>query len=256
MLFCAVVGADEASTIPKNRKEQQFFDVTSGLSALIGQMIASVQGSLHELTVQTENLIQTAIAEIDSTISSTVEAFGVYIQEVKDQIEKLINEELLPCLDRLLGEIDDAVKEVDAKIRNCRENAIENLSYIQKDVETYKKENQAAFEGTLAFVNECNALLDVGDKIKCIVDASRNITNAVAVFRENLSHFLTVVDERVTKVVADTKDCINSEVVSAQQAVSEIIVAAEKCLEEREPKIDLKAHVVEQMAAQRLEQAS
>lgn len=144
------------------------------------------------------------------------------------------------------------MKEVTAKIRNCREIAIENLSDIQRDVETYKKANQAAFEGALSFVQECNALLDVGDKIKCIVDASRNISNAVAVFRENLNHFLTVVDERVTKVVADTKDCINSEVVSAQQAVMEIIVAAEKCLErERELKIDLKARVAEPIAAQR-----
>lgn len=228
LLLLAAVSFDEAAIVEKN--SEGTLDLTSGLTALIGQMLASVQASLQELVLQTESLIQSALTEIDNTISNLEAAFKVYLQEVKDQIEKLVNEELLPCLEEALSKIDGVLEETTAGIQNCREIAVENLSTIRKDVEYYKQANQATFEGVSSFVDACISLHDLGDKIKCLVDASRNVSSSVAAFRENLTHFLTVVDEKVSQVVVDVKECVNAEVVAAQQAVSEIIEAAEKCV--------------------------
>lgn len=253
-LLCAAFCSDGAATVEKKIGNRESLDVTSSLSALIGQIIASVQASLHEMTVQTESLIQSALSEIDNTVRNLEAAVSVYIQEVKDQIDKLVNEEILPCLEGVLGEVDNVLTEATAGIRNCQEIATGKLTAIREDVESFKKVNQAAFEGALAFVHECSTLSNFGDKVKCIVDASRNMSSAVAVFRENLSHFISVVEARVGEVVAETKECVNNEVVLAQKAVSDTLVDAEKCLEgKREYKTELKAKIASS-EAQSLEQ--
>lgn len=206
--------------------------VVTGVNALVSQLIESVKYSLSNLKAQTESWIQNEGREVVQSMENGVIAFNQYVQQVQAQLEALINDQLKPCLEGIPEEIRAVHEETRSRIQTCQENGWSQLSLIEEDIENYRNINQEAAEGVVEFIQTCGNLTDVGDKIKCAVDAARNITNTIRVIRENIVNTSTIVSAKIRSAVTETHECISVEQQNGHQKIQAIFEEARQCLEE------------------------
>lgn len=210
----------------------QKFGILTGIAQLVHQIVEGVKNSLDDFAAQTQDWIQNQISVIEDAIVSSADAFNEYIQEVQRQIDSLVNGQLRPCLDGITEKIENVRQETKAARDNCREEGWSMLLSIQEDVDNYRQVNQELFNGTLHYIAACANQPNIGDAIKCAVDASRNISRSVAIFRENLRETTIVISEKFRTAAAETHECISSANAEGKQRIRDILDEARQCLED------------------------
>lgn len=226
ILLCSVAVVDSAAT--PSTDNQKFIGIVNGLNVIAGQLIESVKNSLGELSVQTQNWIQNVTEEVESFIANSIYTFDQYIEEMQQQI----NEEIEPCLEDACEKIKNVKAEASGTIDACRSEGYLKLSTIREDIENYRQLNQKTFEGMVTFIQSCHEQPSFGDKIKCAVDASRNISSSVTVFQENVHNTTISVGETIRSSAEETHECIWAAVADAKSRIQIIIEEARQCLQD------------------------
>lgn len=229
----AIFGSSFCATID-SRKEienERFLDIVLGISSVVNQLIDSVKHDLNNLVAQTSKWIQSEVREIETTLATGIIAFQQYIEQVYTELEVLIDEQIWPCLENIPEGIENVREQTLVAAENCQENGESKLSSIQLDVESYRESNQQSVEGMSAFIQACRNQANLGDQIKCAVDASRNISSSIGVLRENLANTTEIVSAKLESAVRETRECIATASRDGQANIQRLFEEARECLE-------------------------
>lgn len=127
------------------------------------------------------------------------------------ELDALINNQIKPCLEEVPEKIRNATIETAIAIRTCHEDGQSKLSLIQQDIKNYRDTKQSAINGAFAYIQSCSDESDqpdFGDKIKCAIDASRNISSTVKVLQENISSTTEIISSRIRNSLAETREFV------------------------------------------------
>lgn len=238
-IFLVITLAIQNSVLCRSTADQKvsieaksFDGVISTLNAMISQLVASVQYAWENVVSQTQSWIQNEINQIEDAIVNGRNAFLQYVQQVEAELDSLINDQVRPCLADVPDKIKTVRNETELAVEQCRETGRSHLAAIEEDVVKYREVNQAAIEGVFAYIQSCANQPNPGDKIKCAVDAARNISSTVEVVRENIANTSKTVSATIRSVILDTHECIACELRIGREKVQEILEEARNCLEE------------------------
>lgn len=220
---------------PVNRHQvevenQRIFDIIGEFLAVISQLIATVTKALEDVEMKTEKWIQEEISEIENAIANSIKAFNQYIEQLQAELDALINNQIKPCLEEIPEKIKNATIETAIAIRTCHDQS--KLSLIQQDIKNYRNTKQAAINGALSHIYLCSDQPDFGDKIKCAVDASRNISSTVRVLHENIANTTEIILGQIKSALAESHECVAAALQAGQLKIQKILKEARQCLED------------------------
>lgn len=206
---------------------QRFFDILSGISSVINQLIESGKRALDNFCNQTQNLIENEASIIENAYTNGINAFNEYVAQVQAEADQI-----QPCIEDIPEKIQNVREETRAAIKKCLENGRAQLQSIRDDIDNYRKINHEAIAGVQTFIEECVNRPSFGDKIKCAVDASRNISATVEVFRDNIENTKNIVVQKIREASASTHECIAQQIMNGQTKIKEILEEARQCLDD------------------------
>lgn len=210
-------------------ENERFVNIFGALTSVVHQLGESVKNALNALKAQTESWIQKAILDLTNSVENAINAF---VKQAHDELNAIINGQIKPCLGDVPDKVKIAIEETHLAIRVCHKNGWSKLSSIQEDINNYKNTNQKAVEGVIASIHSCVEEPDFGEKIKCAVDAARQISGALVVIRENIASTSTLVSTKIQEAVAEAYMCETMEIQTGQQKTESIFEDARKCIED------------------------
>lgn len=228
LTYCTPTGTQQQFA----KENQRFFDILSGIGGVINQLVESVNSSLNNLWGQTQTWIQNEISEVENAIANGITAFNQYIAQAQEEMDALINGQVVPCLNGVIERIQLARDETTNAINICHANGRDKLSTISQDIENYQKTKRESIEGMQAFIQFCVNEPSFGDKIKCAVDASRNISSTIGVLRENIANTTTIINAKINQVAQETHECVANELRQGQEKIQVILEDVRQCLED------------------------
>lgn len=225
--FCEIVDPQQVAI-----EDQRFVEIVSGISAVINQLIDSIKAALNDLADQTKNWIRNELAAYEKATASVIDSFNEYTRKVKAELEALVNEQIKPCLEGLPQKIKAVEEETKQALKVCRRNGWSNLQTIKDDVANYRAIKQEAVTGMTAFIQSCANESSFSEKIKCTVEASRNVSRTAGVLRENIANTTAIVSAKIRTTVSKTHDCCVGVLRNSQREIQEIMEEARQCLED------------------------
>lgn len=212
-------------------ENQRSFDIIGGFLAVVNQLIATMTKALEDVEIKTRNWIQKEIGKIENAVANSINDFNQYIEQVKAELNALMNN-LNPCLEEVPEKIRNAKNETAIEIKACHEDGLSKLSQIQQDIKNYRDTKQAAINGAISYIQSCSDQPDFGDKIKCAVDASRNISSTVRVLQENIASTSEIISGRIRNALAENHECVARALQAGQLKIQVILEEARQCLED------------------------
>lgn len=213
-------------------ENQRHFEIANGIAAVITQLAESVKSSLDNLWVDSQNWIHNELVVLQTAIVNGTKALESFLQEVEAEVETLVNEKIEPCFEGVREKLNNTRYETRAGIKACRENGREKLSTIREDVKNYREINQAAIEGVQAYLEACANQTEFNSKIRCALDAARNITDTARAIRENYLNTRAIIAAKVHQAAYETHECIVNELREGRDKIELIIEDVRQCLEE------------------------
>lgn len=235
-VLLAIISSSVCETI-ENRQQtasdnERFLDIISGITAVVNQLIESVTIAFNDSAVEMTNLIQSEVLKIQNTLTNSIIAFNQYIEQSLVELDALIQEQIKPCLQNTQENIENVKENTKIAVEACQENGESKLSSIQLDIKAYEETNQRAVDAMSASIQSCVNETNFGDKIKCAVDASRNISSNVQIIRKNIANTTSLVLTEIREAVVETHECIANAIRDGHADVNQILVEARQCLEE------------------------
>lgn len=223
------------SEVQRTRLEnQRFFDIVGAITKLVNSLIQTVQNKLNDLVNQTGAIILQGIENIEKAITDAITDFSDQIKNVQEQLNALVNETVKPCLDGLNGEIIGVQNETLTNIALCYETGRTELDKISEYIANYTAKNNQEFQSVRDKIQECIAEPDFGDKIKCAVDASNTIRDAVINYAQNIDDTAKGIFSTITNSVNGTFVCIQNESDLGEDKLNEIVDHVTTCLSQEE----------------------
>lgn len=206
-------------------ENQRFIDIIGGLSSLTNQLVESVKQALRDLVNQTANWIQNEIYTIDKAIQDGINAFNQYVENVLT----IVNQQIKPCLAGAKEKVESIKEETKQSISTCHQQGLFKLMSIQDDIENYREINNSAIGNAFVFIQSCLNQPNFGEKIKCAVDASRNVSKTVEVLRENISETSHKIAAKIRGAVAETQKCVATAIRNGHQSIEDILDEVREC---------------------------
>lgn len=235
IILLALVSLSSCKTVDGRQQvtahNERFSDIASGIIGLVNQLIESVSQAFNSFVVQTTNWIQNELLEIENALASGVIAFNNYIEQVYAELKELIEEQIVPCLEHVPENIEKVREETRIAVEACREDGKMKLSAVRQDMENYRVINQLEVDGMSAYIHSCVDQPNLGDKIKCAVDAARNISASVSVIRENIANTSEIISAKIRSAVQETHECIAAAISDGRAKIHQIFQEAQQCLE-------------------------
>lgn len=212
-------------------ENQRSFDIIDGFLAVVSQLIATVTKALEDVEIKTRNWIQEEIGKIENAVANSINDFNEYIEQVKAELDDLMNN-LNLCFEEVPEKIRNAKNETAIEIKACHEDGLSKLSQIQQDIKNYRDTKQAAINGAISYIQSCSDEPDFGDKIKCAVDASRNISSTVRVLQENIANTTEIISGRIKNALAENHECVTTALQAGQLKIQNILEDTRQCVED------------------------
>lgn len=225
----AFVGKAEISTKQSDTNQVKFLN---GILAVIDQIIRSIQASLQHLAEQIREWIENEVKNIADAIANAINEFHNFVDKVREEIAKLIDDQIRPCFEGVPEKLEKIGNDTRSGVEICRENGREKFSVIQKEINEYRDTNTKLFEAARDYVASCFNQANIGDAIKCGVDAARNVTDAVNAIRENNKIIHDIYDTKVREIAEETRNCIRQEIAIGREKVNSVFKEVGQCIED------------------------
>ncbi|CAO1439885.1 unnamed protein product [Diamesa hyperborea] len=232
----SVQSASVDSALKQSQIEnQRFFDLISGITSVIGQLIEQARQTIENFRIQILQNISDRLGAFEIYLIDSGNAFQNYVLNIQAQIDILINGKIKPCLSSIPEDIGTARQITRNNIQQCVDGGKLQLSHVKEGVESYRVGTQQEIQKSQEIIDRCVKEQNIGEKIKCAVDASSVVSSAIARILDNIANTIETYKTNVGAIFSGTTQCVSSRIQEGQLAVVSILEQARECLEAEEP---------------------
>lgn len=212
-------------------ENERAFNILELFNTVISGLVESVKDALIKMRAEMDKLIQKEILLLAQAVKDGIDNFNQHVQQMRDQLDDLINEQIKPCLEDVRHQVNEVAERTKMEVYACGRK---QLSAIQEYINKFQTINKESVKTVVKLIHACERVNDIGEKIKCAIDASREISNAIEVIRVNIATTSAEIPVKIDKAVAEYHYCISTKIQNGQQEVQEIFDKARQCLDQTE----------------------
>lgn len=191
-----------------NVPQTKTFDIIGGIIEIADQLVKQVQIALDHMSEEAGNTIERIGDQIESFFEAAGQAIENYADQVQQEIESLIADQILPCLVGRSEEIETIRNETHENVAECRSNSIARLQNLVEELEVYVNNTRDEISEIRLSIRTCLDEQDLGEKIKCAVDASRVIRASVGAIFENIRNASQTITSEVYTTATEHYQCV------------------------------------------------
>lgn len=228
-IFLQVVSSTE-NLFQSYDTQPRFFDIIGSIIAVIDQIVKQVQASLDNMQQQAGQTIANIAQQIQNFFEESAEAIQKFYNETQAEIESLIGDKILPCLEGKQQKIQGIKNQTILDIQKCNNESQSQLDQLDQDLEVYTNNTNEQIDGIRKSLRLCIEEPDFGEKIKCAVDASRVISNNVGQILENIGNATQLFISRGTAIGRDHRNCTSNARETGKNQTIAVINEIRNCL--------------------------
>lgn len=232
VILLAVALTSASAARPFNANDNASAKFLDGVSSAISQIVQSIQAAIHQVEIQAADLIQQEKENIENSVRNAVAEYQNFVAEVAADFYRVINDEIRPCFNGVPEKLEKVRNETREAIATCRQNGRDQYEELRPEIQSYCNSSRELIQGAREYIRSCFQQQNIGDAIKCGVNAARNVSSTADSVRENNRIVWNIYQTQVRDISKQTRACIANEITIGRSKVRDIFTEVGKCIEE------------------------